>query len=99
MEWRAQSRRVTLTACMDDMREQNKLEPRCGVQIMTTRTRLLDYSHMGSRVHHSRVHVNCVESAQGLGGVVRLVARCQNANAIPTVELFPSAFCTPTVHL
>ena len=40
MEWRAQSRRVTLAACMEDMRDAHNLslEPRCGVQIMTTGT-------------------------------------------------------------
>ena len=31
-------------------RGQVKLEPRCGVQIMTTRTWLLDFEHMGLRV-------------------------------------------------
>ena len=30
---------------------QVKLEPRCGVQIMTTRTWLLDCVRVGSRVH------------------------------------------------
>ena len=37
--------------------------------IMTTRTWILDYAHMGSRVHHSRVevHVRCMEGALGLG--------------------------------
>ena len=65
---------------------------------------------MGSRVHHSRVevHVRCVESALGLGGhvvigVVRLVARFHRADAIPSVEFFPSGFvvqlctCSQTV--
>ena len=42
--------------------------------IMTTRTWLLDYAHMGSRVHHSRVevHVRWVEGALGLGGHVAI---------------------------
>ena len=39
IEVNAQSRRETLTACMDDERRaQLKLEPRCGVQILTTST-------------------------------------------------------------
>ena len=39
--------------------------------IMTTRTLLLDYAHMGSRVHSRvEVHVRCVEGALGLGGRV-----------------------------
>ena len=87
-----------------EMRTQ--LEPRCGVQIMTTRTWLLDNAHMGSRVHHSRVevHVRCVEGALGLGGhvvigVVRLVARFHHAYAMPSVEFFPTGFCSPIVHL
>ena len=51
---------------------QVKLEPRCGVRVVTTRTWLLDFAHMGSSVHHSRVevHVRCVEGALGLGGHV-----------------------------
>ena len=61
---------------------------------------------MGSRVHHSRVevHVRCVEGALGLDGhvvigVVRLVARFHHAYAIPSVEFFPSGFCSPIMHL
>ena len=38
--------------------------------IMTTRTWLLDYAHMGTRLHSRDVHVRCVESALGLGGHV-----------------------------
>ena len=43
--------------------------------IMTTRTRLLDYAHMGSRVYHSRVevHVRCVEGALGGHVVIGVV--------------------------
>ena len=42
-------------------------------------------------------HVRCVDGALGLGGhvvigVVRLVARCHHADAIPTVEFFPSGY-------
>ena len=61
---------------------------------------------MGSRVHHSRVdvHVRCVEGALGLGGhvfigVVRLVARFHHADAMPSVEFFPSEFCSSLMHL
>ena len=50
------------------------------------------------------VHVRCVEGALGLGGhvvicVVRLVARFHHAYAIPSVEFFPSGYCSPIVHL
>ena len=53
---------------------------------------------------HDEVHVRCVEGALGLGGhvvigVVRLVARFHHADAIPSVEFFPSGFCSPIVHL
>ena len=61
---------------------------------------------MGSRVHQSRVEVRvrCVEGALGLGGhvvigVVRLVARFHHAHAIPSVEFFPSGFCSLIVYL
>ena len=61
---------------------------------------------MGSRVHHSRVHVEvhvrCVEVSLGVHvviGVVRLVARFHHADAIPSAEIFPSGFCSPIVHL
>ena len=83
-----------------------QLEPRCGVKIMMTGTWLLDYAHMGWRVHHSRVevHVRYLEGALGLGGhdvigVVRLVARFHHAYAIPCVEFFPSGYCSLIVHL
>ena len=53
-------------------------------KIMTTRTWLLDYTHMGSRVHHSRVevHVCCVEGALGLGGhvVIGVCASCRSVS-------------------
>ena len=57
---------------------------------------------MGLRV--VEVLLRCVEGALGLGGhvvigVVRLVARFHHADAIPSVEFFPSGFCSPTVHL
>ena len=61
---------------------------------------------MGSRVHHSRVevHVRCVEGALGFGGhvvigVVCLVAWFHHADAIPSVEFFPSGFDSPIMHL
>ena len=57
-------------------------------------------------MYHSRVevHVHCVEGALGLGGrvvigVVRLVARFHHADAIPSLEFFPSGFCSPLVQL
>ena len=31
--------------------------------------------------------------------VVRLVARFHHADAMPSVEFFPSGFCSPIVHL
>ena len=60
---------------------------------------------MGSRLHSRvEVHVRCVEGVLGLGGhvvigVVRLVARFHHADAIPSVEFFPSGYCSPIVHL
>ena len=56
---------------------------------------------MNSRVE---VHVRCVEGALRLGGhvvigVVRLVAWFHHAYAIPSVEFFPSGYCSPIVHL
>ena len=56
---------------------------------------------MGSRVHSRvEVHVRCVESALGLGGhVVSGVVSLHHADAIPSVEFFPSGFCSPLMHL
>ena len=57
---------------------------------------------MESRLH-SRVdvHVRCVEGALGLGGHVVIWCRAQfhHADAIPSVEFFPSGFCSPLLHL
>ena len=63
--------------------------------------RTWDHACINSRVE---IHVRCVEGALGLGGhvvfgVVRLVARFHHAYAIPSVEFFPSGFCSPIVHL
>ena len=63
--------------------------------------RTWDHACVNSRVE---VHVRCVEGALGLGGhvvigVVRLVARFHHAYAIPSVEFFPSGYCSPIVHL
>ena len=48
--------------------------------------------------------MRCVEGALGLVGhvvigVVRLVAQFHHPDAIPSVEFFPSGFCSPIVHL
>ena len=43
----------------DERRAQVKLEPRCGLQIMTTRTWLLDYAHMRSPVHQFTCWGSC----------------------------------------
>ena len=104
MEWRAQSREVTLTACMDDMRRARNLSLAmwCGrpePDFWTLRT--WDHACVNSRVE---VHVRCVEGALGLGGhvvigVVRLVVRFHDADAIPSVEFFPSGYCSSIVHL
>ena len=63
---------------------------------MTTRPLLLDYAHMGLRVH-SRVdvHVRCVESALGLGGhvVIGVVLGFTTQKQYQSVEFFPSGFC------
>ena len=107
MEWRAQSRRETLTAYVDmtDARKSNlshdvvcksrRPEP----DFWTMRT--CDHACINSRVE---VHVRCVAGALGLGGhvvigVVRLVARFHHTDVIPNVEFFPSRFCSPIVHL
>ena len=63
--------------------------------------RTWDHACINSR---DEVHVRCMESALGLGGhvvigVVRLVARFHDADAIPSVEFFPSGFCSPIGHL
>ena len=63
--------------------------------------RTWDHACIHSRVE---VQVRCVEGAVGLGGhvvigVVSLVARFHHAYAIPSVEFFPSGFCSPIVHL
>ena len=59
--------------------------------------RTWDHACINSRVE---VHVRCVESALGLViGVVRLVAGFHHADAIPSVEFFPSGCCSPIVHL
>ena len=63
--------------------------------------RTWDYACINSRVE---VHVRFVESALGLGGhvvtgFVRLVAWFHHAYAIPSVEFFPSGYCSPIVHL
>ena len=63
--------------------------------------RTWDHACVISRVE---VHVRCVEGALGLGGhvvigVVRLFARFPHAYAIPSVEFFPSGYCSPIVHL
>ena len=55
-------------------------------------------------IHVVEVHVRCVEGALGpdghvVIGVVRLVARFHHTYAMPSVEFFPSGFCSPTVHL
>ena len=63
--------------------------------------RTWDHACINSRVE---VHVRCVEGALGLGchvviGVVRLDAWFHHAYAIPSVEFFPSEYCSPIVHL
>ena len=63
--------------------------------------RTWDHACINSRVD---VHMRCVEGALGLGdhvviGVVRLVAWFHHADAIPSIEFFPSRFCSPIVHL
>ena len=63
--------------------------------------RTWDHSCFNSRVE---VHVRCVEGALGLGGhvvirVVRLVGRFHHADVIPSVEFFPSRYCSPIMHL
>ena len=63
--------------------------------------RTWDHACINSRVE---VHVHCVEGALGLGGhvvigVVRLVAPVHHAYAKPTVEVFPSGYGSPIVHL
>ena len=40
-----------------------------------------------------------VAAAKFAIGVVSLVARFHHAYAIPSVEFFPSGYCSPTVHL
>ena len=45
-----------------------------------------------------------MERALSLGGhvvigVVRLVTRFHHADAMPSTDFFPSAFCSPIVHL
>ena len=55
-------------------------------------------------MHQFTCHVRCVEGALGLVGrvvvgVVRLAARFHHADAIPSVEFFPSGFCSTIVHL
>ena len=52
----------------------------------------------------TRASIHVLRFALGLGGhvvigVVRLVARFHHADAIPSVEFFPSEFCSPIVHL
>ena len=108
MEWRAQSRRVTLTTCMDDVRHGHNSNLSHDVVCKSRRPepdywtmRTWDHACINSRVE---VHVRCVEGALGLGGhvvigVVRLVARFHHAYAIPSVEFFPSGYCSPIVHL
>ena len=49
-------------------------------------------------------HVRCVEGALGLGGHVvigvgRVIVQRHHADVIPSVEFFPSEFCSPIVHL
>ena len=63
--------------------------------------RTWNHACINSRVE---VHVRCVGGALSLGGhvvigVVNLVARFHHADVIPSVEFFPSGFCSPIVHL
>ena len=63
--------------------------------------RTWDHACINSRVE---VHVRCVEGALSLGVRVvicdvRLVARFHHAYAVPSVEFFPSGFCSPIAHL
>ena len=107
-EWRALSRRETLTACTDDMRDAHNLDLSHDVVCKSWRPgpdywtmRPWDHACVNSRVE---VHARCVEGALGLGdhlviGVVRLVARFHHAYAIPSVEFFPSGYCSAIVHL
>ena len=84
MEWSTRRRRVTLTACMDDMRNAHISNLSHDVVCRSRRPepdywtmRTWDHTCINSRVEG---HVRCVEGALGLGGhvvigVVRLVAR------------------------
>ena len=62
--------------------------------------RTWDHACITSRVE---VHVGCVEGALGLGGHVviggRASCRSVSPDAIPSVDSFPSGFCSPIEHL
>ena len=108
MKWRAHSRRVTLTACMDDMRDAHNSNLSHDVVCRSWRPepdywtmRTWDHACVNSRVE---VHVRCMERAVGLGGhvvigVLRLVARFHHAYAITSVEFFPSRYCSSLLYL
>ena len=101
MKWIVQSQTVTLTACTDDMRDADNSKLSHDVVCKSWRPepdfwtmRTSKHACINSRVE---VHVRCVEGALGLGGHVvigdvRLVARFHHADAVPSVEVFPSGF-------
>ena len=62
MEWRAQSWRETLTTCMDDVRHAHNLNLEPGDVVCRSwrpEPDLLDYAHMGSRVHQFTCWGSC----------------------------------------
>ena len=63
----------------DERRAQLGLESRCGVQIKTIKTWLLDYSDMGSRVHQFTYWGSCA-----------LCGRCSTVGRTDPLELIPN---------
>ena len=80
-------------------------EPRCGVQIMTTRTWLLDYAHMESRVHQFTCWGSCALCGRCSGSWwsrchwCRASCRSVSPRTRNTKSFFPSGHCSPIVHL
>ena len=92
MEWRAQSRRDTLTACMDDMRDaQNTNLANHDEQNLTTGLFANGITRVS--IHVLRFMCAVWKVLWGLGrhvviGVVRLVAPFHHEYAIPDVSFF-----------
>ena len=108
MEWRAQSRRVTLTTCMDDVRHAHNLRPTmwcANHDDGNLTTGLCAHGITRASIHVLRFMCAMWRRCSGSwwSRCHWCRASCRSVSpriyAIPSVEFFPAGFCSPIVAL